>query len=93
MSIQAFEKLMRFLDRLEQEHIHYTLARQRDEAIMVSVSVPGARWEVEFFADGSVEAEQFISSGDIYDEAVLDDLLAQQSDSPDELIPEPAVAD
>lgn len=40
-------RLMRFLDRLEQGHIHYTLARHRDEALMVSVSVPGAHWEVE----------------------------------------------
>lgn len=57
---------------------------------MVNVSVPGARWEVEFLADGSMEAEQFISSGDMYDEAVLYDLLAQHSD---QFIPEPAVAD
>ena len=64
------------------------LARHRDEAMMVSVSVPGARWEVEFFAHGSVEAEQFISAGEMYGEAVLDALLAEYSDPEAMLIPD-----
>jgi hypothetical protein len=32
---------------------------------MVLVTVPGERWEVEFFADGSIEVERFISNGEI----------------------------
>jgi hypothetical protein len=35
----------------------------RSEAIMVEVSVPGERWEVEFFADSHVEIEVFRASG------------------------------
>jgi len=37
--------------------------------MMVSVAVPGERWEIEFFDDGSIQAEQFTTEGEIYDEA------------------------
>lgn len=52
------QKLLDFLDDLDDRKIHYTLARHR-EAVMVCVNVPGERWEVEFFADGGVEVEIF----------------------------------
>ena len=55
---------------LERGKIHYTLQSCRDEAIMVLVTVPGERWEVEFLADGSVEVERFISDGEIYGEDI-----------------------
>jgi hypothetical protein len=32
---------------------------------MVDVAVPGQRWEVEFFADGSIEREVFESLNDV----------------------------
>ena len=55
-------KLLRFLERLEVERVHYTLAHFR-ESVNVLVSVPGERWEVEFFEDGAVEVEVFTSRG------------------------------
>jgi hypothetical protein len=42
---------------------------------MVSVAVPGERWEVEFFADGHVEVERFPSAGDIEGEEALKRLI------------------
>ncbi|MFB2837163.1 hypothetical protein [Floridanema evergladense] len=36
------------LQNYSQEKVSYTLAHHRDEAIMVTVAVPGERWEVEF---------------------------------------------
>ncbi|WP_216595229.1 hypothetical protein [Cylindrospermum stagnale] len=45
---------------------------------MVNVAIPGQRWEVEFFADGSVEVERFISSGEVAGEDVLSELFAMQ---------------
>lgn len=75
-----FGKLMKFLDKLEQSKISYTLARYRDEAIMVSVAVPGERWEIEFLVDGSIEVEKFISDSEIYGEEALDELFAKYSD-------------
>ena len=68
------EKLLSFLDRLEENKIYYRLNKVRD-AIMVEVAVPGERWEVEFFEDGRIEVERFISEGEILDEKALDDLF------------------
>lgn len=48
---------------------------QKDD-IMVEIAVPGERWEVEFFADGNVEVEKFVSQGEIFDEEELDKLFS-----------------
>jgi hypothetical protein len=58
------EQLLEFLSRLEAVGLHYLLGHYR-ESINVQVSVPGERWEVEFFADGTVEVEVFVSSGSV----------------------------
>ncbi|MEH2433650.1 MAG: hypothetical protein V7K25_20770 [Nostoc sp.] len=47
---------------------------------MVNVAVAGERWEVEFFEDGSVEVERFVSSGEINGEEVFSDLFAMYSE-------------
>jgi hypothetical protein len=73
------QKLLAFLDKLEERHIFFTLARHRSEAVMVCVDVPGERWEIEFFADGHVESEVFRSGGDIEDEQSLNRLFAEFS--------------
>jgi hypothetical protein len=76
MKGNTFDKLLIFLNQLEQAGMSYALAHQRDEAVMVTVAVPGERWEVEFLGDGSVEAEPFVSHGEIEGEEALNDLLA-----------------
>lgn len=70
-----FLKLTGFLKQLEQGHIHYTLASYHDDAVMVLVTVPGERWEIEFFGDGAVEVERFVSNGEICGEEALHKLL------------------
>jgi hypothetical protein len=72
-----FHKLTSLLKQLEQGHVHYTLASHRDDAIMVCVTVPGERWEIEFLGDGSVEIERFISNGEICGEEALSELLTR----------------
>ena len=52
----------------------------RDEAIMVLVTMPGERWEVEFLTDGSVEVERFVSDGEIYGEEILRELFTKYAD-------------
>lgn len=47
---------------------------------MVEIAVPGQRWEVEFFSDGTVEIEKFLSNGIIYDDTELDILFKDFSD-------------
>lgn len=75
----AMEKLLAFLDRLEEVKLWYRLVHVRD-SMMVKVSVPGEIWEVEFFADGHVEIERFISTGEIEDEDALERLFAEYSE-------------
>ena len=75
-----FGKLMIFLNNLEEAGITYTLARHRDEAIMVMIAVPGERWEVEFLKDGSIEVEKFVSNGEIFGKEAFDELFAKYSD-------------
>jgi hypothetical protein len=70
-----FERLIIFLNSLEQQNITYDLAHNRDEAIMVTVALPGQRWEIEFLTDGSIEVEKFVSNGEIYDESILEHLM------------------
>ena len=65
-----------FLDRLDAADIHYSLQSVRENAVLVSVSIPGQRWEVEFMADGDVEVEVFKSDGDIQDFDAVDELFA-----------------
>ena len=72
-------KLLNFLNELENRKIYYRLNKVRD-SIMVEIAVPGQRWEVEFFSDGNIEIEKFISDGEIYDKSELKNLLANFSD-------------
>jgi hypothetical protein len=80
MKQNTFNRLIAFLNKLEEAKINYTLAHHRDEALMVGVTVPGERWEIEFLADGSVEVERFASDGEIYGAEALDELFALYSD-------------
>ncbi len=68
------EKLIGFLEKLDEKKIYYKLNKVRD-SIMVEVAIPGERWEVEFFADGNVEVEKFISNAEILDEKELEQLF------------------
>ena len=77
MKQNPFGKFMAFLDKLEANVLPYTITRARDEALLINISVPGERWEVEFMADGSVEIERFCSNGEITDESALVELFAR----------------
>ncbi len=75
MKKSPFDALLDFLSGLERKKISYELAHHRDDAIMVLVSAPGERWEVEFLSDGTVEIEKFRSDGKITDETEFGSLL------------------
>jgi hypothetical protein len=77
MKTSPFQQILTLLGKLEQSGIHYTLAHTREEALMVSVAVPGERWEIEFLNDGAVEVERFISNGVIDNEDRLGELFAR----------------
>ena len=82
MEREPYSDLLSFLTRLESAKIHYTLEHNRGEAVMISIAVPGERWEVEFMRDGSVEVERFISTGAIEDRNLLDELFLKHAELP-----------
>ena len=61
--MSALQKLLDFLNRLDDAHITYTLSHFRSETIAVETAAPGERWAIDFFADGTVEVEVFKSAG------------------------------
>lgn len=65
--------------------MHYALEHNRDEAIMVIPTVPGERWEIEFFSDGKVEIEVFRSDGSIHGEDMLNKFLSEHCGGHSEL--------
>ena len=71
---EAMERMLEFLAQLRMEDVHHSLAQARTEAIMVVVHVARERWEVEFFADGSIDVERFVASGDVRDGTHLREL-------------------
>lgn len=83
MNTEVFNNLVAFLDKLEHQRISYTLAHNREDALMVLVAVPGERWEIEFRSDRSVEIEKFISTGEISDVESLSELFARYTDQED----------
>ena len=74
------DELIRFLDKLDCSKIYYSLSKIRD-SILVSVAVPGERWEIEFMSNGEVECEKFISNGEIHDAHIFDELFKKFSDN------------
>jgi len=73
------ESLIHFLDELEERKIYYRLNKIRD-SIIVEIAVPGERWEVEFFANGEIEVEKFLSNGEILGKSELKTLFEKFSD-------------
>lgn len=71
--------LIQFLNKLEASKIYYNLSKIRD-SILVSVVVPGERWEIEFMVNGDIEIEKFVSNGEIHDKLLLDELFKKFSD-------------
>lgn len=66
-----------FLNRLDEASIFCGLDHTRPGSVMVDVSLPGWRWEVEFMAGGSVDIERYRSvAGVENDPGLLGALLA-----------------
>ena len=74
--------ILNLLRRLETAGIYFELARPRDNALMVLVTVPGERWEIEYLEDGTIEIEIFRSDGELRGPEVLNDLFSRFSDEP-----------
>jgi hypothetical protein len=73
--MNAMGKLLSFCDALDRRRARYELSVARPEAVMVSVAIPGERWEIEFFSDERVEIERFVSHGVEDSVNALEDVL------------------
>ena len=73
------QRLIDFLNKLEDNHIYYRLNKVRD-AILVEIAIPGERWEVEFLRSGEIEVEKFISNGELCNASALDALFGASLD-------------
>src|SRR5262245_31140726 len=80
MKAGRFDKLLAFLERLNQAKIHYSLANTRSDAVTVLAYAPGEFWEIDFLADGDIDVERYRSNGHIDDESVLEELFALWSE-------------
>jgi hypothetical protein len=58
-------QLYQLLSRLEDAKIHYTLARYRQETILVTLTLVGERVEVDVFEDGHIEVSRFSGNENI----------------------------
>jgi hypothetical protein len=74
-ALVPLSQLLRFLQQLEDANIWYRLEHVRD-SVMVLLAVPGERWEVEFFRDGHIEVERFVSAG-MEDKSILSRLFTE----------------
>jgi hypothetical protein len=50
---------------------------------MIRAAVPGRRYEIEVFSDGSIEVEIFVTTVNLRGEEAVDELLANYSDDSD----------
>jgi hypothetical protein len=80
MKAATITDLLGLLARLRAAHIHYELSDPTDGAVMVSVSVPGERWEVELHEDGQIGVEAFVSAKGVQGAEALEDLFCRFSD-------------
>ena len=83
----SLNELIELLEKLEEKKIYYKLNKTRDDTIMIEVTVPGQRWEIEYNTYGKstehnckIEIEKFVSNGILYDESELETLLHDFSD-------------
>lgn len=73
-----FNRLIKFLDELEQNKIYYDIKKIRD-GLLVEIVVPGERWEVEYLSNGEIIIEKFKSDGNIFFEDELRKLIEKYS--------------
>lgn len=63
--------LYRLLRTLEDAKIHFTLARHREDTVLVTMTFVGERVEVDVFEDGHMEVSRFPGNEDVVGDADL----------------------
>ncbi|HOY57960.1 MAG TPA: hypothetical protein PK640_07465 [Verrucomicrobiota bacterium] len=73
--------LYSLLRRLEDAHIHFVLSRNRDDTVLVTITLVGERVEVDVFDDGHMEVSRFPGSEAIVGgEDLVGDIIEKNRD-------------
>ena len=73
--------LYSLLRKLEDAHIYFSLSRNRDDTVLVTMTVVGERVEVDVFDDGHMEVSRFLGTEDIVGgEELVHDLIERHRD-------------
>ena len=83
MPDNSLSKVLDLLDRLEKNRIFYELHKYSHRMLMVSISVPGERWEVEFGEEGEMAVERFVSVEGVGGHERLTELFTRFSEPDD----------
>ena len=78
--MSKLSKLTKFLDRLDEADLHYTLSSVTEDAVIVAVRSDDERWELEFSGNGDIEVEVFKSDGEIGDASMIEELFERGED-------------
>lgn len=70
------------LRRLERAKIHFTLGRFRGDAVLVTLTIVGARIEVDVFEDGHMEVSKFTGQEDILGGLALVEKMIDENSDP-----------
>ncbi|HXT40250.1 MAG TPA: hypothetical protein VN887_09520 [Candidatus Angelobacter sp.] len=71
--------LFQLLQRLEDVKIHFTLSRNREDTVLVTLTLVGERVEVDVFEDGHMEVSRFPGSEDSVGGAELVERLIDEN--------------
>ena len=69
-----------FIRELDASRTHYVLTSVREGAVMVHVTLPGERWEIEFFDDREIEVKVCLSDGSMFGPEKLAELREKAKD-------------
>jgi hypothetical protein len=61
--VSALSNAAALCSYLRAQQASLTLNIVRDDALLVTVALPGQLWEIEFFDDGTVEIDRYVSQG------------------------------
>lgn len=78
--MSTLRQLQDFLLKLRETGTYFDLLSDREGGVMVIVTLPGERWEVEFFHDREPEIEIFRSDGEVFGPEKFDDLWKLAAD-------------
>ena len=73
--------LYNLVRRLEDANIFFTLGRNRPDTILVSITVPGERIEIDVFDDGHMEVSRFKGNESIVgEENLVEEIINEYGD-------------